>query len=132
MRLPVTLLVLLSLGCADTASQVSAPLIEYRRSGGISGTNDRLVINKDGTATLSRNGNHSIITVEATVMNRLRQRMREIEFGKLPSDTARGGGDMFEYVIKYEGHTVRGNDASLPSSLHPVVELLDRVLSRGR
>jgi hypothetical protein len=36
---------------------------------------------------------------------------------------------MYEYVIKYQGHTVRANDASLPPALHPVIELLDRILS---
>ncbi len=129
MRVSVLLFALLGLSCADTASQVSAPLIEYRRSGGIRGTDDRLAINNDGTATFPRGGQDSSITVQSGVMSRLRERMRQVEFGNIPSDTGRGGGDMFEYVIKYQGHTVRANDASLPSALHPIIELLDRILS---
>jgi hypothetical protein len=129
MRPALPLLLLIGLGCAGPASQVSAPLIEYRRSGGIQGTDDRLVIKNDGTATLTRNGSSSILTIEAGVLNRLRRSVRGIDFGKLPRDSARGGGDMFEYVIKYQGHTVRGNDATLPPALRPVVEVLDRILS---
>ncbi len=132
MRFPGTLLVLLGLGCGGTASQVSTALIEYQRSGGIRGTDDRLVVNSDGTAALTRNGRGSTITVDSGVMNRLRRRLGGIDFGSLRSDTARGGGDMYQYVIKYQGHTVRANDASLPPALHPVIELLDRILSRAR
>ncbi len=51
------------IGCTGTASQVSSPLIEYHRSGGLRGTDDRLVIRDDGTATLNRNGRASNTTV---------------------------------------------------------------------
>lgn len=129
MKSSVFLLAILGLSCADTASQVSAPLIEYRRSGGIRGTDDRLVINNDGTATLTRSGRDSSVTVETGAVTRLRERLRQVDFGNIRSDTGRGGGDMYEYVIKYQGHTVRANDASLPSALHPVIELLDGILS---
>jgi hypothetical protein len=132
MRFPGTLLVLMGLGCGGTASQVSTALIEYHRSGGIRGTDDRLVVNSNGTAALTRNGQRSAITVDSSVVNRLRRRLGQIDFGSLPSDTARGGGDMYQYVIKYQGHTVRGNDASLPPAVRPVIELLDRILSRAR
>ncbi len=127
------LLALCVIGCTGTASQVSSPLIEYHRSGGIRGTDDRLVIRDDGTATLNRNGTASNTTVASDVMDRLRRALRQSQFGSLRSeyDTPQGGADMYNYTIKHNGHTVRAKDASLPEALHPVISILDRILSNA-
>ena len=127
------LLALCVIGCTGTASQVSSPLIEYHRSGGIRGTDDRLVIRDDGTATLNRNGRASDTTVASDVMDRLRRALRQSQFGSLRSeyDTPPGGADMYNYTIKHNGHTVRAKDASLPEALHPVISILDRILSNA-
>ncbi len=131
------LLALCVIGCTGTASQVSAPLIEYHRSGGIRGTDDRLVIKNDGTATLNRNGRASNTTVASDVMDRLRRALRQSQFGSLRSeyDAPPGGGgsgaDMYNYTITHDGHTVRARDASLPEALHPVISILDRILSNA-
>ena len=128
------LLALSVIGCTGTASQVSSPLIEYHRSGGIRGTDDRLVIKDDGTATLNRNGSASKITVASDVMDRLRRALGRSQFGSLRSvyEAPRAGADMYEYAIKHKGHTVRARDASLPEALHPVISILDRILSNAR
>ena len=129
------LLALCVIGCTRTASQVSSPLIEYHRSGGIRGTDDRLVIRDDGTATLNRNGSASNITVTSDVVDRLRRALSQSQFGSLRSEyeAPRGGGgaDMYEYAITHKGHTVRAKDASLPEALHPVISILDRILSNA-
>ena len=116
------LLALCVIGCTRTASQVSSPLIEYHRSGGIRGTDDRVVIRDDGTATLNRNGRASSITVASDVMARLRRAVRRSQFASLRSEyqAPPGGADMYEYTITHNGHTVRAKDASLPEALHPV------------
>ena len=106
-------------GCAEnTVRQVSTPLIEYHRSGGMRGTDHRLTVTNDGQATLTRDGLTTNITIESDVMNRLRGTMREIEFDKLePVDQPqRGGADMYEYAITYQGHTVRAKELSLPAA----------------
>ncbi len=125
------LLALCVIGCTGTASQVSSPLIEYHRSGGIRGTDDRLVIRDDGTATLNRNGRASNTTVASDVMDRLRRALRQSQFGSLRSEyeAPPGGADMYTYAITHNGHTVRAKDASLPEALHPVISILDRILS---
>lgn len=127
------LVVLPSIGCTDdTASQESSLLIEFQRSGGIRGTDDRLTIDGDGTATLTRNGATSTITIDGSVMNRLRRAVREIEFDKLVvEDSPRRGGDAYEYAITYRDHTVRARETTLPGPLRPLVELLDGILNRA-
>ena len=122
------------IGCVDdTVSQESSSLIEYHRSGGFRGVDDRLAIDTDGKATLTRNGATSSITIEASVMNSLRGIMQEIEFGKLEREyqPPGRGADMYEYSITYQGHTVRAKETALPQVLYPIVELLDRILDRG-
>ncbi len=127
------LLALCIIGCTGTASQVSSPLIEYHRSGGIRGTDDRLVIRDDGTATLNRNGRASNTTVASDVMDRLRRALRQSQFASLRSEyeAPQSGADMYDYAITHDGHTVRAKDASLPEALHPVISILDRILSKA-
>ncbi len=127
------ILALCVIGCTGKASQVSSPLIEYHRSGGIRGIDDRLVISDDGTATLNRDGQPSKITVPSDVMDRLRRALRQSQFGSLRPEyeAPRGGADMYEYRVTHNGHTVRAKDASLPEALHPVISILDRILSNA-
>ncbi len=135
-RRPATramILLFLATGCAGSASQESASLIDYHRSGGIRGTDDHLVIKNDGAATLTRNGSTATISIDAGVLSQLQNRLQAAGFGDLSSkyDSSAGGADMYQYVITYQGHTVRAKDASLPQALYPVIELLDRILEGG-
>ena len=119
------------IGCVDdTVSQESSSLIEYHRSGGFRGVDDRLTIDTDGKATLTRNGTATDVTIEPSIVNRLRGIMQEIEFDKLEREyqPPGRGADVYEYSITYQGHTVRAKETALPQVLHPIVELLDRVL----
>ena len=127
------LLALPGIGCTDdTASQESSLLIEFQRSGGIRGTDDRLTIDSDGTATLTRDGATSTITIDRSVIDRLRRALREIEFDKLVvEDSPRRGGDAYEYAITYRGRTLHALETALPGPLRPVVELLDGILNRA-
>ncbi len=127
------LLVLPGIGCTDDpASQENSLLIEFQRSGGIRGTDDRLTIDGDGTATLTRNGATSTITIDRSVMDRLHRVLREIEFDKLVvEDSPRRGGDAYEYAITYRNRTLRARATALPKPLRPLVELLDGILNRA-
>jgi hypothetical protein len=131
--LGATMLVFLAVGCANSALQESAILIDYHRSGGIRGTDDHLVIKNDGTGTLTTNGSAAAITVETDVLSQLQDRMEAAGFSGLRAnyEAPAGSADMYQYVIAYQGHTVRAQDASLPQALYPVIELLDRILQGG-
>ena len=129
-----TLFSLLVVGCADdSVSQESTVLIQYQRSGGIRGIDQRLAIDGDGRATLTIDGDTSTITIDANVMSRLRRSIQDAEFAKLEGEylPERPGADMYEYTITYQGHTVRAKETALPQSLRPIVGLLDAVLGRA-
>jgi hypothetical protein len=126
-----TTLVVAGTACAaDSASEEGAPLIEYQRSGGIRGTSDRLTVESDGTATHSRGGTTSEITLAPGVMDRLHRILQEIDWGALQPDYPgrSGAADMYDYTLDYRHHTVHAAEAALPPGLQPLIELLDGVL----
>ncbi len=127
------LMVLLSgllFSCAPSGRDV---LIDYHRTGGIAGFDDRLLIRADGSATLRRrDGTCTFILPEATLAD-LRERLRAANFSALPSDAmpARPVYDGFTYTITYEGHTVRTADGGVPAGLLPVVQALNRLIDEA-
>ncbi len=85
-----------------------------------------------GGATRTRNGATSTITIDRSIMDRLRRALREIEFDKLVvEDSPRRGGDAYEYAITYRKRTLRARETALPKPLRPLVELLDGILNRA-
>lgn len=126
-------MLLLTGGCANSTVQENATLIDYHRSGGIRGSDDHLVIHGDGTAILTRNGTDTAVAVAPDALDRLLDRLAEAGFTDLEDnyESSPGGADMYQYAITYQGHTVRAKDDSLPPALHPVIELLDRLLQGG-
>ena len=125
------LLVPLVMGCFSAGSPQYSTLIEYHRSGGIQGLDDHLVIYDDGTAALTRKGARSEFTVEDAVMEELRSLLKEMKFRKLRKEylPARGGADLFEYMITHDDHTVRTKDMAIPEGLMPLIDLLDQIIS---
>ncbi|MEM4217723.1 MAG: hypothetical protein QXZ09_06840 [Candidatus Methanomethylicaceae archaeon] len=120
-------------GCTKASS--SETLIEYCRSGGFAGLDDRLVIKKSGEATLIRKSQHSEFTLNGDTMKRLQALFEEANFSQLRKEylPSRPGADLFEYVVTYRGHTVRTMDGAVPPSLVPVVEALNQIVEgRGR
>jgi hypothetical protein len=115
-------------GCAKASS--SETLIEYRRSGGIAGFDDHLVIKKNGEAIVDRKSERREFTLDGDTTDRLQTLFQEADFSQLrrrylPSQQ---GADLFEYVVTYRGHTVRTMDGAVPSSLQPVLEALNRIV----
>lgn len=130
-RLSVVLLVTLTVGCM-TASAGNTPLVEYRRSGGIRGLNDHLVVNTGGTATLQRKIARLEFTLHPDTLAQLRDQLGSIDFSKLEREysPARPGADLIEYQIVYGRHAVRAVDTAIPDELHPLIEFLNRLVER--
>ncbi len=114
-------------GCLGTTP--SRVLIEYRRSGGFAGIDDHLVIYVNGQATLTRRTEHYEFVVGPEEMNQLQTLFESVEFSKLRREYSppRKGSDLIEYLVTYEGYTVRAMDTVVPESLHPILELLNQI-----
>ena len=118
-------------GCTGATS--SGMLIEYCRSGGFAGLDDRLVINVNGQATLTRKAEHYEFVLDGDTMNQLLTLLDNAEFSKLRGEylPPRKGSDLFEYVVTYKGHTVRTMDTAVPQSLQPILESLNQIVESG-
>lgn len=116
------------IGCGKASS--SETLIEYRRSGGFAGLEDHLVINKSGEAVLTRKSERHEFTLDNDTVNRLQTLFKDVEFSQLRKEylPSRQGSDLFEYVVTYEGHTVRTMDGAVPPSLQSVLEALNQLV----
>ena len=117
-------------GCAKMSSQ--STLIEYHRSGGITGREEQLVVQGDGAVRLSRRGVVSDFQVGADTLAQLRSQLQGIDFASLRAEylPARPGADLFEYILVYQGDRVRTMDTAIPPELQPLINLLNGILSR--
>jgi hypothetical protein len=119
-------------GCASVSSQAPT-LVEYQRSGGIAGRDDRLVVHTDGTARLSRRGAVADFTVGRDTLAQLRSILQTIGFEGLRTEylPPRQGADLFEYVVVYDKHQVRTMDTAVPPELQPLIQLLNGLLTKS-
>jgi hypothetical protein len=120
-------------GCAKMNSQATA-LIEYRRSGGITGREDRLVVLTDGTVRLSRRGAVADYQVGADTLTELRALLERIDFRRMRDEylPSRRGADLFEYVVIYQDRRIRTMDTAVPPELQPLIQLLSGLANRPR
>ncbi len=123
-------------GCAKMSSQATA-LIEYRRSGGIAGREDRLVVLSDGTVRLSRRGRGggavADYQVGADTLTELRALLQRIDFRRMREEylPLRRGADLFEYEVVYQDRRIRTMDTAVPPELQPLIQLLSGLANRS-
>jgi hypothetical protein len=123
-------------GCGTAMIQLTAtpsgsePLIEYRRSGGIAGVNDHLVIYPDRRATLDQRGRQAEFSVDEAAFARVRKELDAAKLSEIPEDAIakNSGADLFSYSVTYQGRTIRTQDLSIPESLAPVIETLNGIV----
>ena len=127
----MALLVYSMAGCASMSSQVT-PLVEFRRSGGITGRDERLVVRSDGTVQLSRRGAVAEFRIGGDTLARIRELLGSVNFARLRAEylPPRPGADLFEYVVVYKDRTIRTMDTAVPAELAPLIQLLSGVANR--
>lgn len=135
MRLSALLACLLIAGGSFAGCAVAAKpgvLIEYHRSGGFAGLDERLAVTPDGKATLTRGGRTLTFDLTPEALRDLQRIFEEAAFPTLRSRYLpdRKGNDLFEYVITCRGHTVRTMDTAVPESLQPVIQALNQLVAR--
>lgn len=126
-------------GCLGIkAPPVSRPVIpavyvDYQRTGGIAGLNDRLVIFDNGAGLVSGRNINKEITLNQSELDAISRNFNTARFPSLePSYTSRGGGaDLIQYTITFGNKTVTTEDSAIPPRLQPVIDELNQVLRRG-
>lgn len=116
-------------GCAFVPSDEM--IIEYRRVGGIAGFNEALEIREDRSAQLTAYGNVIEFHIESERYENLLGLFEAAEFMQLdaeylPQSTCC---DLFEYTIRYRGHTVHTMTTAVPVVIEPILAALDGIVS---
>ena len=127
-----------SAGCINSPVQTAhaesppAVIVDYHRTGGIAGLDDRLVIFDNGAAIVSSRMSSREINLTRTDLDRISSVFSDAQFTMLESNyTARLGTDLIHYSISYRGKTVNTEDSATPPQLQLVIDELNRVLRAG-
>jgi hypothetical protein len=106
-------------------------LVDYYRTGGFAGFEDRLFIFDNGVAVVSSKTVNQEIEVNKTDIDRIVTLFNQSQFPMLEGNySARHGSvDLIKYTISYQSKTVNAEDSAIPSSLQPVIDELNRILT---
>lgn len=124
------------LGVKAPSLSGSAPpsvFVDYQRTGGIAGLNERVVIFDNGIAVISGRTVNTETTLNQTELERIGNLFSESKFSTLEGNytSRRGGADLMQYRISYHGKTVLTEDTATPSTLQPIIDEMNSVLARG-
>jgi hypothetical protein len=110
-----------------TAAVHDASLVVYERAGGFAGRNDKVIVDRDGTATVLSGGTERI-TLTGAELGGLRTALARITTTRSSSagcDIA----DHFTYTISY-AHWRATRCHEVPTDWRPAVERLNSLLDR--
>jgi hypothetical protein len=124
-------------GCLGIKTpSVSRPIppaifVDYQRSGGIAGLDDRLVIFDNGVAVISRKTVSKEIALNKSDLERITGIFNEAQFSMLQGNytTRHGTADYFRYTISYHSKTVNAEDSAIHPSLQPVIDEMNRIVN---
>lgn len=110
-----------------------AVFVDYQRTGGIAGLDDRLVIFDNGVAVLSRKTVSTEIALNKSELERITGIFNKAQFLMLQGNyTARPGtADYFRYTISYDGKTLIAEDSAIPPSLQDVIGEMNRIINQA-
>ena len=113
-------------------SRPAAPAVflDYYRTGGITGIDDRLVIFDNGAAVVATKAGSREIVLNSSEMNKISDLFSAAQFSMLQNNypAPRGGADLIQYSVSYQGKTVTTEDSAIPPSLDPVLVELNRIV----
>ncbi len=110
-----------------------AVFVDYQRTGGIAGVDDRLVIFDNGVSVLSRKTVSTEITLNKSELERITGIFNDSQFYLLQGNYSarRGAADYFRYTISYHGKTVNAEDSAIPPSLQTLIDEMNRIINKA-
>jgi hypothetical protein len=111
--------------------QTPSVLVDYYRTGGFAGFNDRLVVFDNGVAVISGKNVNYEIDLNQSDVDRISHLFNTSQFSMLEGNySARHGSvDLIKYTLSYHGKTVTAEDTAIPPSLQSIIDELNRVLT---
>jgi hypothetical protein len=108
-----------------------AVLVDYYRTGGLAGFDDRLVIFDNGIAVVSSKTVNQEIEINKTDIDRIVTLFNQSQFPMLEGNYSahHGSVDLIKYTISYHSKTVNAEDTAIPPALQPVIDELNRILT---
>ena len=93
--------------------------VTYERGGGLKGRRDRLVVQPDGSATLTVRDGPKSVTLTDDELDTLADDLDQADIGVLPPDSTsdRPAPDTFGYRVSYGGDKVTADDTAMPKQL---------------
>jgi hypothetical protein len=107
-------------------------LVDFLRSGGLGGGTAHLVVTRAGMARLTIASGTRRTSLAAKLQTRLAKVLRNAHFPRLQPvyEPAPSPADAFTYTITHACRTVRAVDTAVPPALRPVIDLLDRIVTK--
>jgi hypothetical protein len=116
---------------AGSGQSVGDTLLIFTRTGGLAGTNDRLVVRPDGAWTLTTKSGTKEGKLTPTELTALKSTLDQVGFSKLPKVNGNGNvADGYKYTVSYGGDEVSAEDGAVPAALQPVINTLNSLLSK--
>jgi hypothetical protein len=112
-------------------AQLGGPLT-YSRGGGIEGRMDKLVVQPDGTGSLTTKTGERSVKLDAAQMQVLADYVERADLPDLPEDSTadRPQPDAFGYRVVYGDATVTTESGHIPERMGPLVATLDEIVDR--
>ena len=109
----------------STQAALSGP-VTYERGGGIAGRRDRLVVQPDGTATVTVQDKSRPVKLTGKELDTLAADLERTDLGSLPDNSASQSPvpDAFGYRVSYGGDTVTTDSAAMPKKLRALMARL--------
>ena len=135
-------MVLICIACAGCigarippVSRPPAPAIflDYHRSGGSAGFDDRLVVFDNGAAVAATKKASREIVLNTTEIEHISELFNRAQFPMLQTNypASRGSADLIQYSVSYHGKTVTTEDSAIPPALQPVIDEMNRIVQNA-
>jgi hypothetical protein len=113
-------------------SRPAAPAVflDYYRTGGVAGFDDRLVVFDNGAAVVATKAGSREIVLNSSEMNTVSDLFSAARFPMLQNNypAPRGGADLVHYSVSYHGKTVTTEDSAIPPGLDPILDEMNRIV----
>ena len=118
-------------GSGGGKASLSGP-VTYERGGGIAGRRDRLVVQPDGTATLTVQDKARPVKLTGKELDTLAADLEAADLGSVRSESTseRPVPDAFGYRVSYAGDTVTTDSAAMPKKLRALMARLGGLVDR--